>query len=107
LRAIGLQRSQVLVMFLLEALILCVGGVFAGILVGLTTAGIINAAKFTIEKEAFQMFLMSNRMELAVQPGDLMLTFGMLSFILVVVALFPAYRASKMKPVTAIQYVST
>lgn len=105
LRAIGLQRNQVLTMFFLEAVILCTGSLAIGIAIGSAISSALNAAHFKIESEIFQMFLMSNRLELAIRPGDLFLTFTFVGFVLILGAVLPSYRASKLKPIIAINHV--
>lgn len=106
LRAIGLQRRQVIVMFLLESSILSVVGIGLGLILGSVFAGLINMASISIESEAFQMFLMSNVLKLHVRGADLLFTFCILSFFLIVTSLLPSYRAGKMKPITAINHVN-
>jgi putative ABC transport system permease protein len=106
LRAIGLQRGQVLLMFLLEALMLSTGSILSGIGLGTLLAVLVNAAKIPITSEAFQMFLMSNVVELSVEAPDLALTFGLLGFFMVAASLWPSYRASRMRPVIAVNYVN-
>lgn len=105
LRAIGLQRRQVLGMFLLEALLLTTGSILAGGLLGAIVVTALDAAAIPVENEAFQMFVMSNRLELALQPGNLALAFGAVGACMVLGSLLPAYRASKLKPITAINHV--
>jgi len=106
LRAIGLQRGQVLMMFLMEALLLSTGSILFGILVGFASVSLINAAQIPIASEAFQMFLMSNVLELSVEASDLVLTFGLLAFFMVVASLWPSYRASRLRPVIAVNHVN-
>ncbi len=105
LRAIGLQRGQVLVMFFLEALLLTLGSITLGVVVGTTIALLVNAAGIPIEAEAFQLFLMSNVLELAVRPGDLLMTFALVGVFLILGALIPSYQASQLKPIIAINHV--
>lgn len=105
LRAIGLQRRQVLTMFLLESLILSFGAIGTGVLAGSILAALVNAAHVPIS-ESFQLFLMSNVLTLTVRAQDLIFTFVVLSFFLAAGSLIPAYRASRMKPITALGHVS-
>lgn len=105
LRAIGLQRRQVLLMFFLEALILSVCSILTGIVVGSALSGLLNLLHVPVQSEAFQMFLMSNELTLHLKGGNLIMTFFLISFFLVLGALIPSYQASKMKPITAINHV--
>lgn len=105
LRAIGLQRRQVLRMFLLEALILSVASVLVGVVLGAVIVGFLNALDIPITSEAFQFFLMSNVLTLDVRAGDVVTAFVAICLFLTAGAFFPSYRASKMKPISAINHV--
>lgn len=105
LRAIGLQRKQVLWMFVLESFILSVASVVFGILVACGVVTLLNALHIPINSEAFQMFLMSNVLTLDIRGSDLVLTFSLITFFLTLGGLLPSYRASKMKPISAINHV--
>ena len=65
----------------------------------------LNALRIPIQSEAFQMFLMSNVLRLHVQAGDVIFTFCILAFFLIVSSPLPSYRAGKMRRITAIQHV--
>ncbi len=106
MRALGLQRRGVLVMFLIESCLLAVMSVGAGILIGSGIVGLLNLIDVQISSEAFVMFLMSNSLWLDLQASDLLITFTTLSVLLILGAFIPAYRASKMKPITAINHVN-
>ncbi len=105
LRAIGLQSRQVVLMFLLESSILSLSSILLGLFLGTGFAGLINIAHIPITTEAFQWFLMSNELHLSVRVADLAFTFGVLAFFLILSSLIPSYRAGKLKPITAINYV--
>lgn len=105
LRAIGLQRRQVLLMFFLEAWVLSLSAVAVGVVIGTVCSFGLNAIELPVS-EAFQIFLMSNVLTLAVQGGDLVLTFVLITFFLIAGSLYPSYRASKMKPISAINHIS-
>jgi putative ABC transport system permease protein len=106
MRAIGLQRRKVLVMFFLESLFLSIASVGAGVAVGALAAFALNALHLPVTSEAFTMFLMSSVFTLDVRMANLVMTFVLLTVLLVLGALYPAYQASKMKPITAINHVS-
>lgn len=106
LRAVGLQRSGVLQMFIFESLILSVTSVGAGIVLGSLIALFLNLLNIGISSEAFVMFMMSNTLWLNLRPVDLALVFIGLCSLLMIGALFPAYKASKMKPITAINHIN-
>jgi ABC-type lipoprotein release transport system permease subunit len=106
MRALGLQRQGVLVMFLLESMMLSVLSVGAGLVVGAFIVGGLNALDVQVSSEAFVMFLMSNSLWLNLELSNVIMVFVSLSVFLMAGAFFPAYRASKMKPITAINHVN-
>lgn len=105
LRAIGMGRRRVLTMFLMEASLL--GALASG--VGGVTAWIIgasvNAAGVQIPVQAFQVVLMSDRLYFAVGAGDVLSTVMGVTFITALAALQPAWRAARMRPITAIHHI--
>ncbi len=105
LRAIGLQRRKVMLMFLIESMTLSAVSTCAGLVLGSAICGVINLIDIQITSEAFQMFLMASSLRLAVLPGNLLMTFVLITFFLTIGSLYPAYKASKMKPITAINHI--
>lgn len=106
LRAIGLQKRQVLLMFLIESMILTISATGAGILFGLGISTSLQLARIPITSEAFQMFLMSDVLTLRAEPASIITAFIVITFFVTVGSIFPAYRASKMKPITAINHIN-
>lgn len=105
LRAIGMSRGRVLLMFLLEALIL---GFFATALGGLAGAGIaaaVDAAGISFDVQAIRLILMDDTLHLVVEPSRVAIAVSVFTLIAGLSALWPAYRASRMQPVTAIQHI--
>lgn len=105
LRAIGMSRRRVLQMFLLEAVIL---GIFATMIGGLAGAAIamaLDAAHIVIPVEAVQAILMSDVLHMVVDPGQLVGAVIVFSLVAGAAAFYPAFRASRMQPVTAIHHV--
>jgi putative ABC transport system permease protein len=105
MRAIGLQRRGVLLMFLYESLILSVLSVGLGLVLSVAFAKTINALKIPIESEAFVMFFMSNTLSLKILGSNLIFIFGLLCGLLMFGSLFPARRASKLEPIAAINQI--
>jgi ABC-type lipoprotein release transport system permease subunit len=104
LRAIGMQRRKVLWLFLLETLLLGLGGTVAGALLGAGVAALVNAAHVTVP-ESVQMFLMQQRLTLALDPGAIALRVLLLTLVTTAASLFPAFRAARLAPVTAMHHI--
>jgi ABC-type lipoprotein release transport system permease subunit len=103
LRAIGMQRSSVGRMFLLESLLLGLGGTLAGALVGGAIATLLNSRQMAIP-QGMQLFLMSDRLHLAVEPMNLVFAVVLITLISTVAALYPSRRAAKLPPVAAMSH---
>lgn len=105
LRAIGMSRGRVLLMFLLEALILGVFATLTGGLLGAAVAMGLDAARIEIPVEAVRAILMSDVLHLVFRPRQLAGAVIAFSVVAALAALWPAFRASRMQPVTAIHHV--
>lgn len=105
LRAIGMSRARVLGMFLLEAVMLGLVATTLGALLGASVALGVDAAEIPIPVPAVQAILMSDALHLVVEPLELV--FAVLGFTAVagLSALWPALRAARLQPVTAIHHV--
>lgn len=106
LRAVGMQRRSVLTMFLTEALVLGLGATVAGSLVGAAIGAGLHAAQLKVPVDAFKMILLSDTFQFSLTPGQLVFAVLLLTGITGVSALWPALRAARMEPVTAIQTVN-
>ena len=104
LRAIGMQRRKVLWLFLLEAALLGLLGTLAGALGAALLAWGVNAAHLAVP-EAVQMFLMQRHLHLAVSGGAVARAVLWLTAITTLFALYPAFRAARLKPVTAMHHI--
>lgn len=104
LRAIGMSRSRVMLMFLLEALLLSFFATAIGALLGAAGAAALNAASIELSK-GFSLFLMNDTLRLVVAPGSVLRALFTITAVTTIFALYPAYRAARMKPVTAIHHV--
>ncbi|MEC9443230.1 MAG: FtsX-like permease family protein [Myxococcota bacterium] len=103
LRAMGMTKSRVFLLFISEAFLL---GLFASLL-GATLATIIalsiNAAEITIPVDAVRAILLSDKLVLAIGPEQFLIAIGMLTSFTVISAMWPSIRAARMQPVEAIQ----
>lgn len=102
LRAIGMQRKEILKMFILEGLILSATSAFLGTVIGVIACYLINWIQIPITSLAFKVLLLSDHIILDVRPGNLLFSFFIITFFATCGSILPSYRASKMKPVTAI-----
>lgn len=105
LRAIGMGRPRVMLMFLLEALVLGVVATTAGALLGAFVASAIDAADVRVPSDAMVMILMSDTLHLVATPAQVIGSVVAFTTITALSALWPAARAARITPVTAIQSV--
>lgn len=103
LRAIGMQRTGVLWMFLLESLMLGLFGTLVGATMGLAIATGLNALHIHVPISV-QFFLMSDHLHLAVHASAIIFAVVLITFITGVAAIYPALKAARLKPVTAMQH---
>jgi len=104
LRAIGMQRTKVLWLFLLESMMLGLIAATSGALAGVGIAAAVTALHFTVP-ETMQMFLMQQHISLTV-TGHMVVRQAL--FVLAVTtlaALMPAFRAARLRPVTAMHHI--
>jgi putative ABC transport system permease protein len=106
IRAIGMRRGQVLNLFLIEALLLGLGATGVGALVGVGLALGIDAAAIEVPVEAMQAILLSDTLHLSVRPGAVLGAVVGFTLVSGLAALGPAYRASRLQPVTAIHHIA-
>jgi ABC-type lipoprotein release transport system permease subunit len=104
LRAIGMQRTRVLAMFVFEALTLGFLGTLVGALVGLAVCLAINAADVAVP-EVVAVFIMSEKLNLAVNPGSVVGAMLFITACTTAIALIPSFLAARMKPVTAMHHI--
>ena len=103
LRAIGMQRWGVLRMFVLESFQMGVIGTVAGAMGGTVVALLINAARIEVPLSV-QLFLMSDRLHLSVHASTLVSASVWITIITTAAALYPAYRAARLPPVSAMSH---
>lgn len=106
LRAIGLQRRQVFILFSLETFLLCFCGTSVGALTGMFLAKLLDFLKIPINIEALRIFLMSNTLTFKVGFIELIEVFILMLSFLLIGALIPIWQATRLKPVTAMQNAS-
>jgi ABC-type lipoprotein release transport system permease subunit len=104
LRAIGMQRRKVLWLFVLETALLGLGGATAGALVGAALAAGLNALGIGVA-ESMQFFLMQERLHFQLVPGAIAQDVIVFTVAVVLAALPPAFRAARLRPVTAMHHI--
>ena len=102
LRAIGMSKFQVLLMFMLEALFLGLFATTLGALAGAAIAFSVDAASIEIPVEALRAILLSDTINLSVKVSQVLIAIISLTIFTGLSALWPALRASRLQPVTAI-----
>lgn len=105
LRAIGMSRPRVLLMFMLEALMLGFLATSAGAIAGASLAAVVDAAAIELPWEALRAILMSDTLNMSVRPLHLVNAVVVFTLVTAVSALWPSFRASRLQPVTAIHKV--
>jgi putative ABC transport system permease protein len=103
LRAIGMQRWGVLRMFVFESFQMGLLGTIAGALGGTVVAALINGAHIKVPL-GVQLFLMSDQLYLAVHGATLLKSALTITLITTLAALYPAYRAARLPPVSAMSH---
>jgi ABC-type lipoprotein release transport system permease subunit len=104
MRAIGMQRRKVLLLFMLEMLCLGLAGSIGGALAAAGLAAVVNAAHLPVP-EAFLMILMQDRWRLLVTPGTVVGSAVFVTVVTVLAAISPSWKASRLKPVTAMHHI--
>ena len=102
LRAIGMQRGGVLRMFLYESFVLGLSARAPARWPGRSGAAV-NAAHIHVPLSV-QLFLMSDRVQLALHVGGLVRAALFITLVTTLAALYPAYRAARLKPVSAMSH---
>jgi putative ABC transport system permease protein len=103
LRAIGMQRGSVARMFLVESVLLGLGGTVVGAVVGALIAAGLNAAHIAVPI-GVQLFLMSDHLFIYV-PGSLLVgAVILLTVITALAALYPSLRAARLRPIEAMAH---
>lgn len=103
LRAIGMQRLNVVRMFMLESLVLGVLAASAGALLGVICAALINAARLPVPDVA-RFFVMTEELQLTVRPQTVLAAIGVLTITTGFAALLPALRGARLRPIDAVSH---
>lgn len=104
LRAIGMQRGKVRWLILLETALLGLGGTATCALLAAAVALALNAAGIGLP-ESMQIFLAQERLTFLLKPGAIVAEVAFLAAVTVLASIFPARRAARLRPVTAMHHV--
>jgi ABC-type lipoprotein release transport system permease subunit len=104
LRAIGMQRTKVLWLFVLEMGLLSLLGTAGGALLGGLVGLGLNALGIQVPDD-MQMFLVQERLTFVLRPGWIAGYVVVLTGVVVLASLLPALRAARLKPVTAMHHI--
>ena len=104
LRAIGMQKSGVMILFVMEAFCLGLMGTAAGAVLGCLVSLGLDAMQIPVPEGA-QFFTMSTRLHFALEPVRIMGGALVITLCCTFVSLIPSFKAARMKPVTAISHV--
>jgi putative ABC transport system permease protein len=104
LRAIGMQRSGVLAMFVAEGLLLGLLATLAGTAVGLVFSFALNAAHLPLS-QGVQFVLLSDRLIVVPTAGWALITPLFITSVVTAISVLPAFLAARLEPVTAMAHV--
>lgn len=102
MRAIGMTRMRVLSMFLSEAILLGLFATVIGTGLGASIATILNSAAIDIPNDAVKAIMMSDVLHMSVSVSSVVHIIWIFTLITGLSALWPASRAAKLQPITAI-----
>ncbi len=104
LRAVGMQQTSVLSMFVTEGFLLGLFGTVVGVVAGVVLSSSVNAAHIALPKGA-QLVLMSDH--LVITPTLFWLIGGvvLITGTITLISIFPSLRAARMKPISAMSHV--
>jgi ABC-type lipoprotein release transport system permease subunit len=103
LRAIGMQRREVLWMFLLESIMLGLFATITGVVAGAAIAAGLNALHLHVPT-GLQFFLMSPFLHISVHGSLLVSSVITITIVTALAALYPSLRAARLRPVVAMSH---
>lgn len=103
LRAIGMQRTGVLTMFLAEGFLLGLIATVVGTIVGLLASVGLNAAQLPLS-QGVQFVLLADRLTVVPTLQWTVATLIFITSIVTVVSIIPSFLAARLKPVTAMAH---
>lgn len=104
LRAIGMQKGRVLVMFVIEGFVLGLAGTVLGAAVGVVLTGVLNAMHLPVPV-AVQLFVMADTLRLVTDTTGVIGSIVLITFCTTFISLFPSFLAARMRPITAMHHI--
>ncbi len=102
MRSLGLQRGGVRGLFLLEALLLSLGGALVGLLAAFLVALILSLINFGMDNQFF-IILKNGHLFFKVLPAQIAGNIAVIGVLTLLAALIPASRAAKLDPAHALR----
>jgi len=103
LRAIGMHRRGILMMFLFESLLLGLGSTIGGAVAGSLVAAGLNALNIGVPGPV-RFFLMSDHLHLSVHGDSVIVSIIFLTVLTGLAALYPSIRAARLRPIEAMSH---
>jgi ABC-type antimicrobial peptide transport system permease subunit len=105
MRAIGMRRRNVVMLILAEAILLGLGATTPAALVGAGSRAAIGRRADQGPDRSRQAILLSDKLHLSVEPAHSCEAIVFLTLFTALAAVWPAVRAGRLRPITAIQHV--
>lgn len=103
LRAIGMQKPSVLLMFVFEGIILGILGSIIGIVIGGGIALYLTIEGIYLGPSPISIFLVNNYLHWNLTVWTVLGVVGSIIAIAVVASIYPSFKAAQLQPVTAMQ----
>jgi putative ABC transport system permease protein len=104
LRAIGMQRTRVLTMFLTEGFMLAIVATTAGTALGVLFSALINVIKVPLPG-LLSTFLMSPTLKMAFDPAKIIGALVIITAATTLISLIPSFLAARLRPITAMHHI--
>ncbi|MBF0298243.1 MAG: hypothetical protein HQK51_05960, partial [Oligoflexia bacterium] len=90
----------------LEAMVLSVISTTIGLIISVGLIVVINALHIPVTSEGLQLVLLMNHVALLISWKNLFFVLGLIIFFTTIAAIYPAYIASQLRPIVAINQVN-
>ncbi|MEW5741463.1 MAG: FtsX-like permease family protein [Myxococcota bacterium] len=104
LRAVGMQRTSVLAMFVAEGFLLGLLGTVGGGVVGLALSLGLTAAEIALPK-SWQFVFFSERLVVSPTAAWVLFSVGFITLAITAISIIPSFLAARLKPITAMGHV--